>query len=96
MFLLRSVFWLGLALLFIHPPGTDFAGSAARLGTAAVETGRAAALEGIGQVKCDSFECAGAKLIAQSALTPAAALAAPAAPAMPAPYPAPPLVRRAS
>ena len=67
MFLIRSAFWLGLALLVIQPHGLF--GSAEQLGTAAVETGRNVALNGLDQVSCTSIECAGAKLMAQSALS---------------------------
>lgn len=91
-FILRSVFWLGLALLIIQPHGMDISGSAKQLGATAMETGRTAALDGIGQIACDSIECAGAKFVAQSALAPPAPIAD-AAPVSDAPYPAPPLRR---
>ncbi len=68
MFLFRSAFWLGLALLIVQPQAFGLLGSAEELGAAAVETGRAAALDGLDQVACASIECAGAKLMAQSAL----------------------------
>jgi len=90
MFLLRSAFWLGLALVVIQPHNFDLAGSAGRIGATAMETGRAAALDGLDQVACTTLECAGAKLVAKSALT---------TPAQQgvrvngAPYPAPPLAR---
>ena len=93
MFLLRSAFWLGLALFIIQPHGMDLAGSAKEIGSKAVETGRTAALSSLDQVTCDNFECAGIKLVARSALAerqPASA------PIMNAPYPAPPLMRSRS
>ncbi|MBU1176328.1 MAG: hypothetical protein KKH72_13060 [Alphaproteobacteria bacterium] len=89
-FILRSVFWLGLALFVIQPHGVDFDRSARALGTAAIETGRVAALDTLAEVRCDSFECAGARLIAQSALTQPAAILTP---ERDAPYPAAPLAR---
>ena len=93
-FILRSVFWLGLALLIIQPRGMDLSGSAQQLGATAMETGRTVALDGIGQIACDSIECTGAKFVAQSALKPPAPVADAAAAAVSdAPYPAPPLRR---
>lgn len=91
MFLFRSAFWLGLALLIIQPQGFGLAGSVEKLGTAAVETGRTVALDGLDQVACTSMECAGAKLLAQSALS------APRTETQeqdPAPYPAPAPAKR--
>lgn len=89
-FILRSVFWLGLALLVIQPPGADLAGSAKRLGDVAMETGRAAALDGIGQIACEGLECAGAKLVAQAALQPKVPTGQP---VIDAPFPSAPLNR---
>lgn len=93
MFLLRSAFWLGLALLVIQPQGVDLAASAGLIGEKAVETGRAAALEGLDQVTCNSLECAGIKLVAKSAL---AERQPTGERVLDAPYPAPPLPRRSS
>jgi hypothetical protein len=93
MFLIRTAFWLGLALLVIQPQGVDLAGSAGQIGSAAVETGRSVALDSLDQVTCDSFECAGIKLVARSALAerqPTGEIVSGA------PYPAPPLIRRNS
>jgi len=93
MFLFRSAFWLGLALLIVQPHGFGFVGSAEKLGTAAVETGRSVALNSLDQVACTSLECAGAKLMAQSALN--TSRPAGAQPVVSAPYPAPaPAARR--
>ena len=93
-FILRSVFWLGLALLVIQPPGADLSGSARQLGSAAMETGRSAALDGIGRITCDSFECAGAKLVAEATLQPQPEIAVPAGVTVAdAPFPTAPLNR---
>jgi len=67
-FILRSVFWLGLAFLVIQPQGMDLPGAAQQLGTSAMETSRAAARDGIDQIICESLECTGAKFVAQTAL----------------------------
>ena len=88
--LFKAAFWLGLAFLVIQPHGTDLTRSATEIGAKAVETGRTAALNGLDQVACDNFECAGIKLVARSALAdrqPAGERIANA------PYPAPPLAR---
>ena len=93
-FILRSVFWLGLALLVIQPHGMDLSGSARQLGATAVENGRAAALDSIDRITCDSLECAGARLVAQSALRPAAPMQDSAEETVAnAPYPAAPMRR---
>ena len=87
MFLFRSAFWLGLALLITQPHGFGLFDSAEKLGTAAVETGRSVALDSLDQVACTSMECAGAKLLAQSALSTSRTTGAQMD--VPAPYPAP-------
>lgn len=93
MFFVRSAFWLGLAFLVIQPFGINLAASANRLGSAAIESGRTAALSGLDQVECKTFECAGARLVAQSVLTPKQPDGTR---VMTAPYPSPPLVRNPS
>ena len=67
-FILRSVFWLGLAFLVIQPHGLDLPDAAQQLGASAMETSRAAARDGIDQIVCDTLECTGAKFVAQTAL----------------------------
>jgi len=93
MFLLRAAFWLGLALLIIQPHGMDIGDTASQLSAAAVETGRTAALDSIDQLVCETIECAGAKVIARSALA-----SSPTAEdrVIGAPFPAPPLNRMSS
>lgn len=92
-FLLRTVFWLGLAFLVIQPHGIDLGSSAQQLGDTALATGRSAALDTLKEVACDSFECAGAKLIAEAALTPQRPVE-PTVLVANAPYPAPPINRQ--
>ena len=89
MFLFRSAFWLGLALLIIQPHGFGLVDSAEKLSTAAVEIGRGVALDSLDQVACTSLECAGAKLMAQSALNTPRTTAPQADPSAPYPAPAP-------
>ena len=92
-FLLRSVFWLVLAFLVIQPHDIDLGSSAQQLGDTALATGRSAALGTLHEVACDSFECAGAKLIVEAALTPQRPVEATVLVAN-APYPAAPINRQ--
>lgn len=92
-FVLRSVFWLVLAFLVIQPHDIDFGSSAQQLGDTAVATGRSAALGTLREVACDSFECAGVKLLAEAALTPQRPVE-PIVLVANAPYPAPPINRQ--
>jgi hypothetical protein len=69
--LLRAAFWLALVFIIIQPLGSDFDDSPDRLAAIAVETGRSAALDGLDRLACKTIECTGARLAAQSLLTPA-------------------------
>lgn len=68
MFLLRSIFWLTVAFMFIRPGGVDLPGSASTLSNAALESGRQVALQTLDGVVCGTIECNGARLLATSAL----------------------------
>lgn len=70
MFLVRSAFWLGLAILVIQPQNLDFEAKASALGDAALDTGRGVVAEHLTKIECKSIECVGGKmLISASGLT---------------------------
>lgn len=57
MFLLRSAFWLGLALVIIQPQGLDFGAQAA------VDSAHNLAVQHVKKLPCDSIECTGGKVL---------------------------------
>lgn len=70
MFLVRSAFWLGLAIVIIQPQNADFGAQAGILGEKALDTGRQVVSQHVEKVECTSIECIGGKaILAASGIT---------------------------
>jgi len=63
MFLIRSAFWLGLAMIVIQPQGWDLGAKADALSTAAVDAGKQVVIQQVMNTPCDSIECVGGKAL---------------------------------
>lgn len=63
MLLLRSAFWLTLAFYVLHPVGPDLGAMADSAKNTAIATARAAVAEGSKGVVCETWECAGGKVM---------------------------------
>jgi hypothetical protein len=70
MFILRSAFWLGLAVVVMHPIDWNAGAQAQALGQQALQTGQKAITTHVNAVQCTTMECAGGKaLILASGIT---------------------------
>lgn len=63
MFLIRSTFWLGLALVILQPQGWNLGAQASALSAAVVDSGQHAASRHLMNVTCNSIECVGGKAL---------------------------------
>lgn len=61
MFLLRSVFWLGVAFVLVKPAHMDLGQSGKALAEQTISASKSLATAGIDAVPCHSLECVGLK-----------------------------------
>lgn len=78
MFILRSAFWLGLAMIVLLPRDWDAATDMRTAGQNAVHAGKTVVSQQVSSVNCTSFECASGKaLLIASGITANPLLASP-------------------
>lgn len=63
MFLIRSTFWLGLALVVLQPQGWNLDAQAGALSAGIVDSGRQTTSRHLMNIACDSIECVGSKAL---------------------------------
>lgn len=63
MFLVRSAFWLGLAIVVLQPQSWDVGEQASALGDKAFDAGRQAVVQQVANIECTSIECVGGKAL---------------------------------
>lgn len=64
MFIIRSAFWLGLALIVLQPQDWDVGNQARAMGEAALDSGKRMAASRMMDADCTSIECFGGKALA--------------------------------
>jgi len=78
MFILRSVFWLGLAMIVLLPREWDWGSEMHDVGREVLNSGQAALTQQVNSMECTNIECAGGKaLLLASGMTDNPLLASP-------------------
>lgn len=63
MFILRSAFWLGLAMIVLVPRDWDERVDVQAASQQALNSGKAVITQKVNSIECTSFECAGGKAL---------------------------------
>lgn len=63
MFLIKSTFWLGVALVVIQPQNLDLGAKTASLGSAAINAGQQALIQQLTAARCETIQCSGGKAL---------------------------------